>query len=188
MTSTRVPVGCAVVLWTSSDPLSTTPSSAVASAESSPAPSLPRANDWVLMGRRKASHGEGRLAFPGGWVEWGERLAVCAERELAEETGLALAELQVLPIAPCENRFVPSGDAVPPDTPRAPEVSVHSVTVFVGKAVSHALVAEAREPHKTDRWEWVQLCDVHLGRVPGPIFPSASHFVRVCCDASMRNE
>ena len=44
-------------------------------------------NGEVLLGLRKGS-GEGKWGLPGGHLEWGERLADAALRELAEETGM----------------------------------------------------------------------------------------------------
>lgn len=44
-------------------------------------------NGMVLLGLRKGS-GEGYWGLPGGHLEWGERLADAALRELEEETGM----------------------------------------------------------------------------------------------------
>ena len=42
----------------------------------------------VLMGRRKGSHGAGKLAFPGGKLELDELIEECIKREIKEETNL----------------------------------------------------------------------------------------------------
>jgi 8-oxo-dGTP pyrophosphatase MutT (NUDIX family) len=42
----------------------------------------------VLLGRRRAAHGRGTWALPGGKPRAGESAAACALRELREETGL----------------------------------------------------------------------------------------------------
>lgn len=43
----------------------------------------------VLLVKRRAGPYAGKWSLPGGHVEFGERLAQAAERELAEETGIA---------------------------------------------------------------------------------------------------
>lgn len=44
----------------------------------------------VLVGERLGAHGAHTWALPGGHLEFGEDVAACAARELAEETGLAI--------------------------------------------------------------------------------------------------
>jgi 8-oxo-dGTP pyrophosphatase MutT (NUDIX family) len=72
-----VHVGVGVAVWISADGAS--------------AGELPCADDLLLVGIRKGSHGAGLLALPGGWLEWGEGLAQTGARELAEETGICCA-------------------------------------------------------------------------------------------------
>lgn len=70
----------------------------------------------VVLGRRKNSHGAGRLsllcvifvlwgyltillgtwAFPGGHLEFGESFEDCAAREVLEETGLEVSDIHFL--------------------------------------------------------------------------------------------
>ena len=46
----------------------------------------------VLLGLRKGAHGEGKWAFVGGHLEYGESVLECAKRECMEEIGLNLIE------------------------------------------------------------------------------------------------
>jgi 8-oxo-dGTP diphosphatase len=45
----------------------------------------------VLLVRRRGSHGDGSWSSPGGNLDFGEDPALCAAREAAEETGVAVA-------------------------------------------------------------------------------------------------
>ena len=48
-------------------------------------------DDRLLMIRRGRGPAQGEWSIPGGRVEWGETLAEAVVREVAEETGLAVA-------------------------------------------------------------------------------------------------
>lgn len=44
----------------------------------------------ILLGKRKKLFPKGKWSLPGGHLEYGEGVYDCAERELAEETGISL--------------------------------------------------------------------------------------------------
>jgi len=46
--------------------------------------------DGVVLLKRKGSHGAGEWSFPGGHLEFGERVLDCARREVLEELGIDL--------------------------------------------------------------------------------------------------
>lgn len=47
----------------------------------------------VLLVKRKHSHGHGTWSVPGGHLEYGELLEVCATREVQEEVGVTITDL-----------------------------------------------------------------------------------------------
>ncbi|MGY0219923.1 nucleotide triphosphate diphosphatase NUDT15 [Endozoicomonadaceae bacterium StTr2] len=96
-----------------------------------------RRNGKILLGRRKNSHGEGHWAFPGGHLEFGETPEQCAHREVMEETGLTLENLQP---GPYTNDIF--------------EVEQkHYITLFM-VADSVTGEPERKEPEKCLEWLW----------------------------------
>lgn len=53
-------------------------------------------NNCVLIGKRIGAHGSGTWSIPGGHVEFGESWEECAHREVQEETGLTIQQVQFL--------------------------------------------------------------------------------------------
>ena len=47
-----------------------------------------------LMGQRKGSHGDSTWSVPGGHLEPGESWEECARREIREETGMEITNIQ----------------------------------------------------------------------------------------------
>jgi 8-oxo-dGTP diphosphatase len=110
----------------------------------------------VLVGRRlSGSHGHDTWQFPGGHLAWGESIADCALREVAEETGL---EAVVTGYGPFTNDlFVDEGK--------------HYVTLFV-LAAAPVGQPQVMEPEKCAEWRW---CD--WDALPGPLFLSIEHLL-----------
>lgn len=53
----------------------------------------------VLVGKRKASHGAGEYAFPGGHLEYMESFEDCAKRETMEECGIKIKNVRFLNVS-----------------------------------------------------------------------------------------
>ena len=102
----------------------------------------------VLLGKRRGSHGAGTWSAPGGRLEFGEELEVCARRELAEETGLSASSLELGPYT--NDVFT--------------EAQEHFLTVFV---VARGVQGTPRnlEPHKCEGWAWFA-----WDELPSPLF------------------
>ena len=112
----------------------------------------------VLVGRRlSGSHGHNRWQFPGGHLEWGESIADCALREVAEETGL---EAVVTGYGPFTNDvFVAEGK--------------HYVTLFVLASAPEGL-PQVMEPEKCAEWRWCA-----WDALPSPLFLSIQHLLEL---------
>ena len=50
----------------------------------------------ILLGRRLSSHGIGEFSFPGGHLEYKESIIDCAKREIAEECGVEVENIEFL--------------------------------------------------------------------------------------------
>lgn len=101
----------------------------------------------TLLGRRLGSHGAGEYAFPGGHLEYMESFEDCARREVREETGLEIDNVQFLFLSNVK-RYRPK----------------HYVHVGL---VADWLAGDptVEEPDRCAGWDWYD-----LNRLPEPIF------------------
>ncbi|KAI2896928.1 hypothetical protein CBS76997_4883 [Aspergillus niger] len=94
----------------------------------------------LVLGQRKSSHGAGTWALPGGHLEFNESFEDCAAREVLEETGLNVRDIQ----------FLTATNDIMKDEGK------HYVTVFVAcTVVGDDAQPEVLEPHKCEQWKWV---------------------------------
>ena len=116
---------------------------------------LVRRNGKILMGERKASHGSGTWCPPGGHLEYGESFEECAQREVREETGLEIENIQF--------------GAVTNDI--FEKEQKHYVTIIM---IADGLRdnPEVTEPDKWGRWEWFE-----WEKLPEPVFLSVQNAV-----------
>ena len=97
-------------------------------------------NNEFVFGKRKGSHGQGTWALPGGHLELHESFEDCAKREVLEETGLEITNVQYLTAT---------------NSPRI-DGTKHYVTIFVvSTMMNQASQPELLEPNKCEGWEWV---------------------------------
>ncbi len=110
----------------------------------------------VLLGKRRGSHGAGTWSAPGGRLEFGETIEQCAQRELAEETGLYATGLELGPYT--NNVFQ--------------EVQEQYLTVFA-LARGFEGCPENLEPNKCEGWFWFPWSEL-----PAPLFPPLASLVQ----------
>lgn len=92
--------------------------------------------DRVLIGKRRGSHGSGTWGFPGGHLEFGETVEMCAARELLEETGLKATALRK---GAWTNNLI--------------DESKHYVTLFIVVDQFEGDL-QVKEPEKCEGWHW----------------------------------
>jgi 8-oxo-dGTP diphosphatase len=117
----------------------------------------------VLVGRRKGSHGEGLVAFPGGHLEWFEEYATCAEREVLEETGMTV---KFHPLDPLQPEFFTTNNLMVED-------DRHYITIFV-KADWVSGEPVNTQPNKCKGWEWVDFQQL-MAFLPPEAFCNPNH-------------
>ncbi len=110
----------------------------------------------VLLGKRKASHGEGSWCFPGGHLEFNEEIEDCARREVMEETGIQIKNPRMGTFT--NDFFRKEGK--------------HYVTLYV---ISEHNSGEPKimEPEKCERWEWFE-----WNKLPKPLFIPVQNLLR----------
>lgn len=93
-----------------------------------------------IFGKRKGSHGQGTWALPGGHLELHESFEECARREVLEETGLELGEVQFMTAT---------------NSPRI-DGSKHYITIFmVASLANPEAQPQILEPNKCEGWNWM---------------------------------
>lgn len=102
----------------------------------------------VLLGKRKNAHGDGTWNFPGGHLEFGESVEICAKREVLEETGMKIKNLKLGPFT--NDIFKKDGK--------------HYITLFVIAKYASGK-PQVLEPQKCERWEWFS-----WDKLPKPLF------------------
>lgn len=102
----------------------------------------------VLISKRKARHGAGQYQFPGGHLEFNESFEECARREVKEEAGITIKDIEFQFLA--NIRGIYKGK--------------HYVHIGL-KADWEGGVPKNMEPHKSTEWNWYSLKEL-----PTPLF------------------
>ena len=105
-------------------------------------------DEYLLLGKRLNPNGEDVWQFPGGHLEFGETVSVCAKREVAEEVGIQIQEINHLGYT--NDVFTTSGR--------------HYVTLFVSAKYTGGDVT-VMEPEKCGCWQWFK-----TDELPSPLF------------------
>lgn len=111
----------------------------------------------ILLGKRKNAHGEGSWSFPGGHLEFKESWEACAKREVFEETGLEIKNLQFATAT--NDIFEKEGK--------------HYITIII---IADYAVGELqlKEPDKCEAWEWFS-----WENLPEPLFVPIQNLLKV---------
>ncbi|KAI8713919.1 Nudix hydrolase domain-containing protein [Fusarium sp. LHS14.1] len=93
----------------------------------------------MVTGKRKGSHGAGTWQLPGGHLDYGESILVCAEREVLEETGLKVRGIKIVAV---------TNDVFEKE-------AKHYITLFVlCEMEDKTAQPQVLEPQKCDGWYW----------------------------------
>ncbi|CAL5399541.1 unnamed protein product [Camellia sinensis] len=111
----------------------------------------------LLLGRRLTPIGRDSYFPPGGHLEFGESFEECAAREVKEETGLDIHNIEFLTVA----NDIFSDGANPPE---------HRVVIFMRAlpilpVPDHDQVPQNHEPEKCGGWDWYD-----WNNLPKPLF------------------
>ncbi|KAL7260601.1 hypothetical protein ACSBR1_006293 [Camellia fascicularis] len=111
----------------------------------------------LLLGRRLTPIGRDSYFPPGGHLEFGESFEECAAREVKEETGLDIHNIEFLTVA----NDIFSDGANPPE---------HRVVIFMRAlpillVPDHEQVPQNHEPEKCGGWDWYD-----WNNLPKPLF------------------
>lgn len=110
-------------------------------------------DNYILLGKRKGSHGAGTWSLPGGRMEYNEKPHVTASREVKEETGISIGVPAIWEVHPF-NSCIIEGQ--------------HWVTLLFSRSLTalHKQEPIVMEPDKCEEWKWF---DRFL--LPSPLFP-----------------
>ena len=104
-------------------------------------------NGKILLSKRKASHGKGEYASPGGHLEYMESFVECAKRETKKEANIEIDNVRFLNVSNLKSY--------------APKHYVHIQLIADWKSGEPKVM----EPQKLESWGWYD-----LDNLPSPLF------------------
>ncbi|MES3005179.1 MAG: NUDIX domain-containing protein [Patescibacteria group bacterium] len=107
----------------------------------------------VLLGKRKGSHAVGEYAFPGGHFEYMESFTESAKREVMEEAGIEIDNINFLRLLNLKTY--------------APKHYVDIGLIADWKSGE----PQVMEPNKCEGWGWYD-----LDNLPSPLFSGLEHY------------
>lgn len=111
----------------------------------------------ILLGKRKKIAGNGRWTCPGGHLEFGETWEQCAQREVAEETGLLLMQFKLCSVA--NDIFM--------------DTNTHYINILMVSEYQGGIITNC-EPEKCEGWQWFSLYDL-----PQPLLIPLDNFTKL---------
>lgn len=112
----------------------------------------------LLLGKRKNVFGDGTWGLPGGHLENKESMKAAGIRELDEETGMSVTDLEFVGLA------------------NTPEGRAHHIQIcFLAKDATGE--PELREPEQCSGWDWFP-----LNKLPDNVLPNHAGLIRVFID------
>ncbi|CAA3015739.1 nudix hydrolase 1-like [Olea europaea var. sylvestris] len=105
----------------------------------------------VLLGRRRTAVGRNTFALPGGHLEFGESFEQCAAREIKEETGLDITDIEFLTV---------TNNVLSEPKP------IQLIAILMRAVVADPEQTPVNlEPEKCDGWDWYD-----WDNLPKPLF------------------
>ncbi|CAI9779265.1 unnamed protein product [Fraxinus pennsylvanica] len=112
----------------------------------------------VLLGRRRTAVGSNTFALPGGHLEFGESFEQCAAREIKEETGLDITEIEFLTV---------TNNVLSEPKP------IQLIAILMRAVMADPEQTPINlEPEKCDGWDWYD-----WDNLPKPLFYPLETFV-----------
>jgi 8-oxo-dGTP diphosphatase len=117
-------------------------------------------NNQVLLGKRIGKHGGGEYGSPGGHMEYGESIIGAAKREVMEEIGVDIDNIEFLRVLNLTH--------YPPR---------HYIDIALCAKIKEGQIPRLMEPEKCEGWEWYEITDI-----PYPYFQGLPSIVEAYLD------
>jgi 8-oxo-dGTP diphosphatase len=112
----------------------------------------------IMLCKRLKPYGYGKLALPGGHLEWQETLEDCARREVLEESGIKLGEILNL------DHYTQEITG-----------TRHYITFYLIAPLPYGQEAVRTEPKKHGAWKWYDPFDL-----PDHAWEPTKRLIRLC--------